>query len=115
MSCKEDHISIKLPCVKIGKTWDGIPSCSLASTGTAFASNLSSLTMVFKDSDGATALTLTSSGGDITITSASAWEWDVEAITPWALAIGNYSWEIETTDAAGIIKGYVSGELETIA
>ena len=111
MSCNQ--INMILPCVKTGKTWPGAVG-SLSSTGTAFADALASVVMTFKNSAGTTELTLSSADGEITIDSAATWAFTVAAITPWALAAGYYSWEITTTDSAGTVKGYPTGEIETI-
>lgn len=70
--------------------------------------------MFFKDSEGVTGLELTSANGDITITDASAWVFDVDAITNMNLAVGIWFWSIETTDANNIRKTRVSGTLEIL-
>ena len=101
-----------LPHTRTGKTWDVISEGSLSSDGPAFADDLASLAMEFKDSLGAVVLTLPRAGGHIIIVDASAWTFSVTAITPFTLAVGHYSWEIETTDSGGSIKGYFQGELQ---
>ena len=56
---------------------------------------------------------LTSGGGDITIDNAATWEFTVE---PFAmdLAAGPYVYDVETTDAAGTVRTYLSGSLTVV-
>jgi hypothetical protein len=53
---------------------------------------------------------LTSVGGDITINDAATWEFTVE---PFAMDLdaGNYVYDVETTDAAGTVRTYLSGSV----
>jgi len=111
MSCNRN---INLTPVIYGDTWDGLSDISFTSDGTAFSSELSSVRMFFKDSDGATGLELTSAGGDIIITSASGWEFYVDAITNMPLAVGTWFWSIETTDAQNVRKTRIGGTLEIL-
>lgn len=111
MACNRNII---LTPVIYGDTWDGLSECSFSSDGSAFAANLSSVRMFFKDSDGVAGLELSSANGDITITDSSAWEFDVDAITNMNLAVGVWFWSIETTDANSIRKTRISGTLEIL-
>ena len=71
--------------------------------------------MVWKDSSGTTSLTRTSAtAGQITITDAAAWAFDVEAITAWPLSAGNYSWLLTMTDSSGQIRKRIGGTHRTL-
>jgi len=94
-------------------TWGGL-TLSFASDGTAMDSNLSSVRMFFRDADGVTGLELTSADSEITITDANAWAFTVLPVNPLTLAIGNWYWSIETTNAFGIIKTYLAGTMKVI-
>jgi hypothetical protein len=105
---------ITLPPIVRGDTWDGI-SVSLSSSGTAFADTLTSVRMIFHDAAGDTdTLTLTSTGGNISITSAANWQFTVNAITPFPLSPGTQYWNIETTDSGGSIKTYMVGTIQIL-
>lgn len=93
-------------------TWDGLTNCSMSSTGTAFANPLASVRMFWRDSDGAVGLQLTSAGGDITIDDAANWQYTVNPITQFPLAVGVWRWSIEFTDSAGRVKTYWAGTRE---
>lgn len=102
---------ITLPPIVRGDTWDGI-SVSLSSSGTAFADALTSVRMIFRESAGDEAtLTLSSTGGNIAITSAANWQFTVNPITPFPLLPGTQYWSIETTDSGGSIKTYLVGTI----
>jgi len=94
-------------------TWGGL-TLSFSSDGTAMDSNLSSVRMFFRDADGTTGLELTSADAEITITDANAWAFTVLAVNPLTLAIGNWYWSIETTNALSIVKTYIVGTMEVI-
>lgn len=105
---------IQLPPIVRGNTWDGI-SVSLSSSGTVLADPLMSVRMIFRDpaSDTAT-LTLTSTGGNIVITSPANWQFTVNRITPFPLSPGTHPWSIETTDSGGSIKTYLVGTVQIL-
>jgi hypothetical protein len=111
MACNRNII---LTPVIYGDTWDGLSDISFTSDGTAFASELASVRMFFKDSEGTTGLELSSANSNITITSAASWEFDVDAITNMPLAAGTWFWSIETTDAQNVRKTRIGGTLEVL-
>ena len=111
MACNRNII---LTPVIYGDTWDGLSEVSFTSDGNAFASDLATVRMFFKDSDGVTGLELTSAAGDITITDASAWEFDVDAIENMPLGVGIWFWSIETTDVQDVRKTRIAGTLEIL-
>jgi hypothetical protein len=115
MSCESHAFTVVLHPVAEGETWDGLPNCSVTSTGTFTGSSLSSVVMVWKNSAGTTALTRTSAtAGQITITDAANWQFDVEPITTWSLSAGNYSWTLTMTDSSGNIRKRVAGTQQTL-
>jgi hypothetical protein len=71
-------------------------------------SALSSARLVF-EKGGAATKTLTSVSG-LTLTSTAAGNW-VITINAWTvdIAIGTHFWDLETTDAAGVVKHYLGG------
>lgn len=97
-----------------GDTWDGLVNCSFTSTGTAFDADLALVRMFFRDADSTLGLQLTSEDSTITITSASAWEFDINPIENFTLAVGTWYWSIECTDVNDIRKTYVSGSIEVL-
>jgi hypothetical protein len=108
MSCS----TIQLPATRKGDTWDGM-TVALSSTGTTFADSLSAVHMSFWLAGATTAaLDLKSADSEVTIDDAAAWEFTVDPVSPMTLAAGQYSWQIQTTDSAGVIKTYLSGTIE---
>lgn len=103
-----------LPSIVVGETWDGF-TLSASSDGTSLAENLDSVTMVFRDADGAVALTLTSADGDIDITNANAWSITVNSITPFPLVAGTYTARLTMTNATGRIKKWFRLQLSVTA
>ena len=102
------------PTVKCD-SWDGLTNCSFTSDGTAFDESLLLVRMQWKDSTGATALTLSSAvSGEVTITSAANWEFEVPGRVL-SLDAGIYSIGLETTDSAGIVKTRVTGTHKILA
>lgn len=98
-----------------GDTWDGLPDCSFSSNGSAFASSLALVRMFFKNADSVTGLELSSAtSGQITIMDAATWAFNVEPIDEFPLAVGEWYWSIETTDADDIRKTYVAGSIEVL-
>jgi hypothetical protein len=70
--------------------------------------------MSFKDSTGAVQLLLTSATtSQIEITNASGWEFEVKSRVL-TMTEGAYSWGIETTDSAGVIKTRVIGSIQIL-
>lgn len=105
---------ITLTPVVTGDTWDGLTDCSFSSTGSAFGSTLSKVRLDFKSSAGVVGQQLTTvGGGGITITDSSAWTFDVDPVII-TMAAGVWSFDIETTDSAGVIKTRVGGILTVI-
>ena len=109
-SCDDSIPYRQLKSVPSGTTWDGLSGFSFSSDGTAFASALSAVSMIWYDSDDAVALTLTESDG-ITISDASSWEFDIDSRLI-SLAKGSYYWKIKTTDADGIVKIRLQGTID---
>lgn len=106
---------ITLSPVVTGDTWDGLTDCSFSSTGSAFGSTLSKVRMNFKQADGTTGLQLTTVGsGGIVIDDATAWEFTVSPVVI-TMAAGVWSFDIETTDSAGIIKTRLGGILTVVS
>lgn len=104
-------VIIQLPPVFQNDTWNGMYSCKFSSDGTSFASNLSLVRFTLKNSEGTTTLELTSATtSEIQITSASGWEFDIKQ-RQLGIPPDTYSFGIETTDAAGIVKTRVTGVL----
>jgi len=56
-----------------------------------------------------TALTLDSATAGITINDAAAWDFTISAIDTSALAAGHYSYQLETTTAAGTVRTEFAG------
>ena len=100
--------------VVTGDTWDGLTDCSFSSTGSAFGSTLSKVRLDFKSSAGVVGQQLTTVGsGGIVIDDATAWTFTVSPVVI-TMAAGYWSFDIETTDSAGIIKTRVAGILPVI-
>lgn len=112
MSCQNTLI---LPPIVAGETWDGF-SMSLTSDGTSLAEDLANVNLVFRDSTGVVALTLTSAGASpgITITDANAWAFTVAKITPFPLTAGTYTTTIEFTNASGDIRKWFKTQLSIL-
>jgi len=105
---------ITLPPIVRGDTWDGI-SVSMSTNGSSLDDLLTSVRMTFHEAAADTdTLTLTSTGGDISITSAANWEFTVDSITPFPLAAGTQYFNIETTDSAGSVKTYFVGTIQIL-
>ena len=103
MAC--DLKRLTLESVASGETWGGLTFAITSSDDTDYASALSRVRMTWKDSAGTAVLTLDSNtGGQITITTATAYAWDF-TVEPRTLSLtaGIYSWAIETTDADGVV------------
>jgi len=111
MSC-QSQANVTLKSLPFGSTWNGLPGSTMGSTGTSLDDNLASVTMSFTDTDGNVGLLLTSADGDITIDDANAWSFSVEPITPFPLAVGTWSWTMKFTDAAGVIRKWLTGTIK---
>lgn len=107
-------VHIELSPVVVNDTWPGLSECKFQSDGDAFSLNLSSIRMHFRDSDNVVVRQLTSTNGGITIESAANWQFTVNPITTLTFNADTYYWSIETTDANGTIKTYVTGTLEVL-
>lgn len=94
-----------------GDTWNGFPSITVSNR--VAPGNLASVKMAFKLNPKSVmpTLELTSGNSDITITDASNW---VFTINPgrYELPIGQYVWQIETTDTS--TPAYVETLIEGI-
>ena len=113
MSCCQSPPAIELPCAYKGTTWDGLTWRIDSTDGTEYDSVLSSARFQLQGSTGAAVLTLSSAvGGEITlnVTTAKLWSVTVEnrLLT---IDAGIYSWALEMTDAAGVIKVQLIGTL----
>jgi hypothetical protein len=113
MSCCQSPPAIELPCTFKGTTWDGLTWRIDSTDGTEYDSVLSSARFQLQSSTGTAVLTLNSTvAGEITlnVTTAKLWSITVEnrLLT---VDAGIYSWALETTDAAGIIKVQLIGTL----
>ena len=95
-----------------GDTWNGFPSITIQNP--LAPGDLASVKMGFKTSPQNTvpALELTSSNGDITITSAANWTFTVNP-SRYHLPVGKYTWQIETEDDSS--PSYVFTVLEGTA
>jgi len=98
--------------IVFGDTWDGM-TVDMTSTGTALDSPIASIRMFFKDDSGNVGLELTSDSG-ITITDANAWQFTVDEIERFPLAIGQWYWSIEITAVDNKRKTRTSGTKEVL-
>jgi hypothetical protein len=104
----------QLPAIVTRDTWDGL-RVSFSTTGTELDDPLASVRMFFVLAGTETpALQLTTANNAITITDAAKYEFDVLPISDVTLTPGNYSWSIECTDTAGIIKTRVAGTIQVL-
>ena len=118
-----DPLNITFKPIRHGDTWGGITNMQIVGAGTETSSPLSKVRMGWVDADGTLGLMLTTeSGAPVTGTvfgsiiidnpAPNAWLMRVNPITPFPLAVGIWSWAIETTDSDGRIKTYVAGTKE---
>jgi len=112
MSCDSQATVKPLRSVPYGATWNGLPGCTMTTTGTALADNLTSVTMEFTDTDGNVGLLLTSAANQITIDDAEAWSYSVKPITPMVLAVGTWTWVLKFMDAAGAVRKWITGTIK---
>lgn len=115
MSCPLKNI--ELETVASGETWGGLTLTITDSDDTQFSGTLSAVTMTWKNSTGAVALTLSSAtAGQITINTATAYAWSFTVEDRiLSLPADIYTWAIRVTDADGLIDAdIVSGIHEII-
>jgi len=112
MSCGPPFVH--LPCTYKDATWDGLTWRITSTDSTEFDAVLSSAKFQLKDSNGAAALTLTSAtAGQVTLNKTAARQWDITVESRiLSLDAGIYSWALETTDADGVIKSRLIGDLK---
>jgi hypothetical protein len=112
MSCGPPFVH--LPCTYKDATWDGLTWRITSTDSTEFDAVLSSAKFQLKDSNGAAALTLTSAtAGQVTLNKTAARQWDITVESRiLSLDAGIYSWALETTDANGVIKPRLIGDLK---
>jgi len=112
MSCGTPFVH--LPCTYKDATWDGLTWRITSTDSTEFDAVLSSAKFQLKDSNGAAALTLTSAtAGQVTLNKTAARQWDITVESRiLSLDAGIYSWALETTDADGVIKPRLIGDLK---
>jgi hypothetical protein len=104
--------TVALKPIVFGDSWDGL-TVSMTSDGTALDSDISAIRMFFKNDEGATGLELSNTSG-ITITDANAWEFTVDSIARFPLAIGQWYWSIEITAADNNRKTRLAGSIEVL-
>jgi len=104
---------VKLTPVVRGDTWNGF-SLSYSSEGSAFDAILSSVSLKFLSSDGATEHELTSTGGGITIVDAVNWVIQVNSFVM-TYEADVWSFAVQTTDANSAKKTRVTGTLEVLS
>ena len=104
--------TVNLKPIVFGDTWDGL-TVSMSSDGSALDSDISAIRMFFKNDEGTTGLELTNTAG-ITITNANTWEFTVDSIARFPLAIGQWYWSIEITAADNNRKTRVAGSIEVL-
>jgi hypothetical protein len=112
MSCGPPFVH--LPCTYKDATWDGLTWRITSTDSTEFDAVLSSAKFQLKDSNGAATLTLTSAtAGQVTLNKTAARQWDITVESRiLSLDAGIYSWALETTDADGVIKPRLIGDLK---
>lgn len=99
-----------------GDTWGGVPSVAILVDGAPPADDLASVKMEFRAglTSSETLISL-ASGGDITITSASGWEFTVPAQDlALAFAQSPYTWAIQTVDVNGVTQTYIQGTIAVL-
>ncbi len=91
-------------------TWGGIPAIAITVSGSPPSADVASARMQFRptESSSDTLLELSSAGGTISITSANNWTFVVPA-QALALAAGDYTWGLQTTDISGVVQTYLEG------
>jgi hypothetical protein len=93
-----------------GDTWDGLTNGAFESTGTAFASPLTGVRMYWRDADDVLGLELDETSG-ITIDNAASWQYTVDPIERFPLAVGTWYWSLEFTDSTGRRKTRWIGDI----
>ena len=103
MSCELPYRR-DFPTARAGRTFPGI-RYQIEGTTT-----LTAVSCVVKDSDGATALTLSTGGTGMTLTSGTigAWDFEVDTITAVSLSSGFYTYEMTlTSDDSSVVDWFV--------
>ena len=101
------------PDLVSGDTIDVMPF-TIAVNGVAPSAALSSVRIsIYKD--GVTAIEKTSGAG-ITIISAANWQFELDEVagSETDIAVGFYNVDVETTDADGVVKTYITGNLNIL-
>jgi hypothetical protein len=108
-----DIPTIKLPDAYKGETWDGLTWGIKSTDSTEFDGTLTNAKLQLKNQAGAAALTLNSTeAGEITLNNTTPRQWSITAEPRiMSLDAGIYSWALETTDDAGIVKTRMIGTL----
>ena len=108
-----DIPTIELPNAYKGETWDGLTWAIISTDSTEFDGTLISAKMQIKNQSGAAVLTLSSTNaGEITLNQTAPRQWSLTAESRiMSLDAGVYSWALETTDDAGIVKTRMIGTL----
>ncbi|MHB1350126.1 MAG: hypothetical protein ACYCYR_09660 [Desulfobulbaceae bacterium] len=108
-------VDIQLPDHTAGDTWEGLTIGPVLFNDAQPAQALSSCRLYFRRQSGGGLghkLSSTPAAGDglITITDQATWLITVPA-QALPLAVGQWSWDFETTDAAGVIRTLYKGTL----
>lgn len=99
-----------MPSVTAGDTWGGLVVTSLEDSEGPLAVALASVKIYFRAVNSACAKCILSSPTEITITNAAAWAFTAAAqVLP--LTQGDWSYEVELTDADGYKQTYLKGGL----
>lgn len=108
MSCTY-QAHYEFPAIYEGDTFESRNITIQEENGSALAS----ARLVFEKGGSATK-TLTSASG-LTLTSTAAGNWII-TIDAWAvsIAVGTHFWDLETTDADGVVKHYMGGTMNVI-
>jgi hypothetical protein len=115
MACNTTFVH--LPCSYKNETWDGLTWEIVSTDSTEFDSVLSSAKFQLKNSIGDAVLTLTSATlGEVTLNVTTPRQWNV-TVEKRILSLddGIYSWGLETTDADGVVKTRLIGDLKVNA
>jgi hypothetical protein len=104
--------SITLEPFTEGDHWEGIPAITILINDEPPASALSGVRIRFtKDVRTVEVVELTSADDQITIVDANAWELSIPEQAVPGLTAGKWRWNLETTNAAGVVKTYLEGTL----
>jgi len=93
-----------------GDHWEGIPALTIQINNAPPASALGSVRLRFtKDERTTEVVELSSEDDEITIVDAAAWEISIPEQAVPGLTAGKWRWNLETTNAAGVVKTSVEG------